>query len=117
MKIRIQTAWEVTQALIALTAWAVAIAAVAKLFEPVIWTAEILIAVAISLAAIASGWRTTALVIGGIAMFLLSWPVSDHFGIWPGMLIWLAGILSLVAAWAKTLRELSGSGERSTVSS
>jgi hypothetical protein len=43
--------------------------------------------------------RTTAiLAIGGIALYIASWPAVNVWGIWPGMFVWSLGVIAWFGA-------------------
>lgn len=38
-------------------------------------------------------WLTAILSVGGLALYVASWPAESVWGSWPAMLVWAVGIL------------------------
>ena len=83
-----------------------------KLFAPL--SPVITAIVGFSLTLITFGkWTTAIMSIGGIILYVASWPITKEWGAIPGMLVWTLGILTWFAAVfmsfrTKAIRSVAG---------
>lgn len=90
---------EVGEALIALVGPVVLVLYSMYALQPLLsWVVTALFAVVGTLVALEQR-RTAAMSIIGLVLYGMSWYVTRHYGIWPGMICWSAGVMTWFATF------------------